>query len=188
MPNPQYDKISAPITYTTRAQADVPCNCTICLLMRDTLRPGKAYSKQKTLPTPFQTLLFPDEVVNISTSGNKPQVESRCVDCGSVVGKGRTHKCNKSTKRENVLGLVRQMSLKSKERTARDALINIFEDKGVKRSPKSGTNTTLNTGGRKVSITYGGLGSKGGIRKGKWTKESMMRLQTSMNLSDNGIK
>ena len=131
--------------------------------MRETVGPGNK-NKQKSLPTRYQTLLFPDQVID--DYSKKHQVESRCVECGSVVGKGRTHKCNRTTKRENVLGLVRQMSLKSKERTARDALLNIFEDKGVKRSPKSGTNTTLNTGGRRVTVTYGGSGFKGELERG----------------------
>lgn len=80
------------------------------------------------------------------------------------------------------------MSLKSKERTARDALMSVFEEKGVTKSPKSGTKTTLSTGGRKATITYGGLSNRTKIRKGKWTKESMIRLQAAMNLSDRGIK
>ena len=80
------------------------------------------------------------------------------------------------------------MSLKSKERTARDVLLTIFEEKGAPKSPNSGTNTTLATGGRKVAVTYGGLSQGSRMKKKKWTKESMMRLQAAMNLSDRGIK
>ena len=89
----------------------------------------------------FQELLFPEGSPPKCKVDNKPNVESRCTACGSVVGKGRTHKCNKVTSRENTLGLVNKMSLKSKERTTRDALMALFEEQGVPKSPKSGIKT-----------------------------------------------
>ena len=66
--------------------------------------------------------------------------------------------------------------------------MTIFEEKGTKRSPKTGSKTTLATGGRPVTVTYGGLGQAGNVRKKKWTKESLIRLQAALNLSDRGIK
>ena len=100
--------------------------------MRETVKPANNKGlKGKDLPPRFQTLLFPgDEELEVSKPA-VPQVESRCTFCGSVVGKGRSHKCSKATARENKLGLVRNMSLKSKERTARDMLVHIFDEKGV---------------------------------------------------------
>ena len=157
--------------------------------MRETIRAGDInYGKNKGLPGTFQQLLFPYDPPPQTKSGVRPAVENRCVNCGSVVGKGRSHKFNKVTARENTLGLVRKLSLKSKERTTRDALMSVFEDKGTPKSPKSGFKTTLATGGRRVSLTYGGSGLKGVIRKRKWTKESLLILQTLMNLSDRGVK
>ena len=37
-------------------------------------------------------------------------------------------------------------------------------------------------------VTYGGLGQAGNVRKKKWTKESLIRLQAALSLSDHGIK
>ena len=37
-------------------------------------------------------------------------------------------------------------------------------------------------------VTYGGPGQAGNVRKKKWTKESLIRLQAALNLSDRGIK
>ena len=127
LPDPKFDNLTSPLMYSTRAQADQPCNCTICLIMRDTIKPGNNIGKLKALPSRFQALLFPDSQDVESVKKSKPEVESRCTACGSVVGKGRTHKCHKSTARENTLGLVRKMSLKSKEKLARDTLLTIFE-------------------------------------------------------------
>ena len=64
------------------------------------------------------------------------------------------------------------MSLKSKERTARDALKNIFENKVGTKSPKSGAKTTLATGGKRVNILYGKDPTRSLKRKKKWTKET----------------
>ena len=66
--------------------------------------------------------------------------------------------------------------------------MTIFEEKGTLRSPKTGSTTTLATGGRPVTVSYGGLGQAGNVRKKKWTKESLIRLQAALSLSDRGIK
>ena len=97
LPDPKFDNLTSPLMYSTRAQADQPCNCTICLIMRDTIKPGNNIGKLKALPSRFQALLFPDSQDVESVKKSKPEVESRCTACGSIVGKGRTHKCHKST-------------------------------------------------------------------------------------------
>ena len=48
------------------------------------------------------------------------------------------------------MGLIRNLSLKSKERTARDTLLDIFEEKGI--SKNLGAKTSLSTGGKKSTL------------------------------------
>ena len=182
---PIFDDLKSPIFDATRAQDDIKCQCTICQIARVSLKSGLInFNTHKGLPLEFWPLMFPHKV--IPEPKGKTTVEKKCGGCGSLIGKDRSHKCTKATARANTIGIIRSMSLKSKERTTRDTLMNIFEDKGVKKSP-SGSKTTLATGGRQVNIVYGGH-SKASAKKRKWTKESLIKLQAALNLSDKKIK
>ena len=174
-----------------RASEDMPCECTVFNFARVTIKPGNisvGTNQGKGLPNEFFKLIFPELEQPVNISDKKPGHSKRCDKCGSLIGKGRSHKCSKSVTRANTLGIIRTMSLKSKERTTRDALVDIFEDKGVKRSPRSGARTTLYTGGRKVNIQYGSSPAKGAVKKRKFTRESLQKLQLTLNLSDRQLK
>ena len=187
---PAYENLVPPVVYSTRAKDSELCQCTVCDIARVKTKPGNINyltSQGKGLPPQFHQLLFPSEPLTPPNSLATPGTTKRCDLCGSIVGKGRSHKCNKVTARTNTLGLIRTMSLKSKERTTRDALMTIFEEKGVTKSPKSGSKTTLATGGRRVNIVYGGSPAKNDVKKRNWTKDSLMKLQSALNLSDRNI-
>ena len=83
------------------------------------------------------------------------------------------------------MGLIRNLSLKSKERTARDTLLDIFEEKGI--SKNLGAKTSLSTGGKKVNIVYGGGPSKG-VAKKRFTAASLQKIQLALDLSDRKLK
>ena len=120
---------------------------------------------------------YPDKKTK---SGSGPTVESRCAKCHAVVGKGRSHKCTKMYMQDNLHKLVKQRSLKSKEKLGGKILKNIFEEKGV--TPRGGT-VLLSTGGRKMPVS---LRIK--VNKARFSHENLRRLQVVKWDSDRGIK
>ena len=112
--------------------------------------------------------------------GSSPVVESRCVKCHSVVGKGKPHKCSKSEMRDNLHKLVKHKSPKSKERLVSATIKSIFDDKGA--NTRGGT-VMLATGGKKLPVS---LSVK--INKRRFTQENLKRLQVLKGDSDRGIK
>ena len=125
------DNLRSPPLHETRAAEGQDCPCTVvCEIAKCNLVLGR-FSGTPPLPEKYWTKLFPEvpypSIKN--KSGTGPGVESRCSQCHSVVGKGRTHKCSKSKMQDNLHKLVKQMSLKSKEKIGGKVLKSIFEDK-----------------------------------------------------------
>ena len=188
LPKPVYANIKPPAAYSTRAGEGMFCQCTTCCIVRENVKPGNItlFGNGKGLPPEYFQLLFPNDVQPLQMSDRAPKTTKRCDKCGCVIGKGRAHKCNEQSARGNTMGLIRNLSLKSKERTARDTLLDIFEEKGINKN--LGAKTSLSTGGKKVNIVYGGGPSKGVAKKRRFTAASLQKIQLALDLSDRKLK
>ena len=110
----------------------------------------------------------------------KPTTETRCTYCNGVVGKGRSHKCSKVRMQDNLHNLVKQKSMKSKEKIGSKVLKTIFDDKGLS---KRGGTVLLSTGGQKLPVS---ISIK--VNKVRFSHENLKRLQVVQGISDRGIK
>ena len=178
---PRYKNIRSPPP-ETRATADQPCPCTVCEIASCKILPGQLQGGKTFLPEKYWTMIFPDEpypAPNQPKSAPSP-VESRCSNCHAVIGKGRSHKCSKTQMQNNLHNLVKQKSLKSKEKIGGSVLKNIFDEKLVTR--RGGT-VFLSTGANKLPVT---LSLK--LNKPRFSHENLRRLQVAKGDSDRGIK
>lgn len=88
--------------------------------------------------------------------------------------------CTKATMRQNQENMVKNNSRKSKARVASNIVKHIFEEKGV---DKRGGTAQFETGSKPLKITLG-LKTCVQVKSRRFDLASMMRLQTSCNLSD----
>lgn len=109
----------------------------------------------------------------------RPNIEKRCSFCSAVVGKGRTHKCTKKNMQDNLHKIVKNKSLKSKEKIGSKIIKTLFDDKGGNR--RGGT-VILSTGGKPLPVS---LSCK--VNKARFTHEDLKRLQVVHGTSDRGI-
>ena len=107
-------------------------------------------------------------------------METRCSLCSAVVGKGKTHKCTKVNMQDNLHQLVKQTSLKSKEKIGGQIIKNIFNEKGASQT---GVTVMLCTAGKKLPVS---LRIK--VNKVRFTHENLKRLQMIHSSSDRGIR
>ena len=84
--------------------------------------------------------------------------------------------------RENLAGIVKSRSKKSKGKVVVSSLKSIFNDQGV---DQRGGTVSLPTGGPPVQVT---LARKLTKKSPRWSHDSLKRLQAAMNLSDRAIK
>ena len=178
--HPKYSNLASPSFHSTRQSESKDCPCTVCDIARNNLTPGSFPGK---LPQEkFWNILFPGVPYPAPELKFKPKssVEPRCAQCHAVVGKGRTHKCTKVNMQDNLHKLVKQKSLKSKEKIGGKVLKNIFQEKVV--STRGGT-VSLSTGGNKLPVT---LSLK--LNKPRFSHENLRRLQVIKGDSDRGIK
>lgn len=179
---PSYTNLKFPPVYGTRAAEDAACPCTVCEMASCTLTPGAFQQAIPHIQEKYWMLLFPDLPYPGAKLSSKPTppVEHRCSLCHAVVGKGRSHKCTKTGMQDNLHKIVKDKSLKSKEKIGGKVLKNIFDEKVV--SARGGT-VLLSTGGRKLPVT---LSLK--LNKPRFTHSNLRRLQVIKGDSDRGIK
>ena len=136
------------------------------------------------LPAQFKALLFPDlpPVPNHAATSAESDTIKMCKRCFTELARGKRHNCTKSEMRENLAGIVKSRSKKSKEKVVASSLKSIFNDQGV---DQRGGTVSLPTGGPPVQVT---LARKLTKKSPRWSHESLKRLQAAMNLSDRAIK
>lgn len=178
---PQYVNLRPPPLHETRAAESQICPCTVCEIAKCNLVPG-GFSGTPLLPEKYWAMLFPNVPYPVKKTQTKPGpgVESRCAQCHAVVGKGRSHKCTKTKMQDNLHKIVKNKSLKSKEKIGGKVLKSLFEDKD--KTARGGT-VLLATGGKKLPVT---LSLK--LNKARFTHENLRRLQVVKGDSDRGIK
>ena len=180
---PKYQNLRLPHP-PTRATEGLPCECTVCQIARLSRPPGgKGFSE---LPGQFKALLFPDLLLPAAPCSTKTERIKLCSKCFSRIARGKTHICNKTEMRDNLAGILKSRSSRSRGRVVSSSLKDIFVENGV--SKKGGT-TALPTGGKPIQVTLGCSSTRKFTKKGPlWDHDSLKRLQTNMNLSDKSIK
>ena len=113
-----------------------------------------------------------------------PAVLKQCQVCLSYLGKGWKHKCDKSTKRNNLEGIVKASSKKSKTRIVSTGLKQVFSDAEV--STKGGT-LELATKGRPLTVNLGTRDDRAPPKGPKWDLDSLIKLQSKTSLSDRNL-
>ena len=170
IPQYNYRAVIPPREIETRSQDGADCMCTVCTVGRLNGLSYTAYAKTMVEPVgrPSQNEVKLVETVKL------------CDYCFSEIGKGKPHTCNKSTKQDNLLQLVRSNSNKAKEQVASSLLKEIYETKNI--STSGGITTKIATKGTPLQVTVGQDNNNN--HSAKFTLEDMTKLQISRNLTD----
>ena len=182
---PKFENLRGHHPTTRSGGGNIVCDCTVCEIARINRPPGQCGFLE--LPGKFQSLLFPDQVPadSNSKSGSKDVIRM-CSKCLAQIGKGLPHLCSKSQMRENLAGIVKSKSKKSKAKVTASSLKSVLDDQGLTSS--RGT-ATLPTGGTPMQVSMGVTSDLNLTRKSaRWTHSDLRRLQSVMNISDRALK
>ena len=102
-----------------------------------------------------------------------------CNKCWAEIGKGKPHQCHKPNKRENLAGIVKNSSKKSRATVATSTLKTIAEESGV--STRGGV-IELQSGSKLLPVQIGTPRVKPKVAK--FSHENLKKIQTAHNLSD----
>ena len=105
-----------------------------------------------------------------------------CEKCISEIAPGKEHNCLKSTKRENLITLMRSTSIGTKSNVLADGLKIIAEEQG---QTKRGGEIELQSGSKVLPVKIGTQRSR--PKEAKFSHESLKMLGARLNLSDNEI-
>ena len=131
-----YESKKAP--RVTRASASGVCGCFWCKIDRMN---GLEYKRHKESVRP---------ITKAKAQPKKRVV--RCGECHSIIGRGITHKCTKTTRNENAKEMVREFSGEGQRRVTSKLLNDFCEEEGVDK--RHGT-LTLNSGNKEKKVTMG---------------------------------
>jgi hypothetical protein len=159
-----YDKLEPPAA-STRSSGLESCSCSCC-----SLAGAFPHSAQDALLRKIFSLESAEQVQE-----EENMVSLQCRVCLTYIGRGKAHKCTKSTKQSNLEEMVKSTSFKTK---------SIFADRGV--STRGGS-TCLPTGSKALPVTVGTSRGRSHIKAARFSIENLIRLQTALNLSDRKI-
>lgn len=159
----------APPPLKTRGKEDDSCECFVCSIARMNLDYSAFVAKNATRsgPPPTSVKSPPAKTLNL------------CSKCWAHIGRGKTHQCQKSTKRENLVDIVRNTSDKSRSKVTAAALKTIAIDSGV--SLKGGV-VELGTGSKPIPVQIGTPKLK--PKNCQFSIENLKKLQAANNMSD----
>ncbi|KAJ6637216.1 Protein doublesex [Pseudolycoriella hygida] len=153
---PDFSKLIAPVK--TREAIKLPCNCTMCRLVKAPLILKGKYTKART------------------TIVGKTPIPNMCRRCLTFVGRGKRHKCNSSTRVENIKNIVQQTTPKGQEHVVSSIL--------KEKVNETGSTTMLlsqRTGHRlRVSVN-----SKKEKKETLISSSDILKMQVSLGLSQN---
>ena len=166
-----YGKLVAPHA-TTRSSDGATCSCSVCQIAG--MFPVQA---QRAL---LSTIFCGGAAEHPEVKAPSPNVILQCSKCLTYIGKGKSHKCKKRTKQDNLAGMVKSSSKKTKGKVTSSCLKAVFDEAGV---TTRGGSTTIPTGSRPITVRVG-TRRKGVMKTGRFSTENLIRLQTAFNLSD----
>ena len=166
-----------PLTYYIRTCYSQLCPCTVCKIAAENLTGG---SSPSMLREEYWRVLFPGVPYPVQARSKLKSVEKRCAFCSALIGKGRSHKCTKTAKQDNLHNLVGRSSPKTRQKVGSKIIKSIFDNEGV--NPNGGT-ILLSTSGRKLPVS---LSLK--INKTRFSHVNLKRLQVLHSISDRALK
>lgn len=159
---------------STRSSGLDSCSCSCCQLAG-----AFPYSAQSALLNKIFCVGSSDQVQE-----DEPTVSLQCRICFTYIGRGKAHRCTKTTKQNNLEDLVKSTSFKTKGKVTSSCLKSVFADMGV---TSRGGSTCLPTGSKPLPVTVGTSRAKSRVKTGRFSAENLIRLQTVLNLSDKKI-
>lgn len=115
-PIPDYKKMHAPAPVTRHTQSE-PCKCDLCQVARTYLPQDttEALSKifQSTLP---------------SSSKPPSSLKNKCSKCETLVGKGKSHKCTRESRIENISSIIKSSSKRTRHRILKEGLYTELDE------------------------------------------------------------
>ena len=168
---PPQSRRQARVTRTEGIETDLSCSCSVCHVghMSNT---GHKYIKYKEVMAGTDTA----EKVEAGTV-------MVCSFCFQPVGRGKSHICTKSNKRDSLGNLVKNCSAKTRGRVLSSQLKEYTEDRGIKRGEES----LLPTSGAPLHVTVGKSQKR---RKPNpfFSADKLLKLQNKLGCSDKKIK
>ena len=122
-PNLPYSKLVAPHAKTRGSEAD-KCPCSVCRIAGTFSR----HDKSALISSIFSTSETEKQELNKSPA----KVKLQCVKCLTYIGRGKSHKCIRKTKQENLSMMVKASSRRTKGKVTSSCLKSDFADAGVK--------------------------------------------------------
>ena len=172
IPTLDYSAMARPKPATRSTDAS-PCSCYWCGVARLN---GQQYLNHaaEIRNKPGRTLVKKDTFVE---NAGKITV---CQSCQGRIGPGLPHNCNKTSRQDNLMELIKQTSVGTQEKVASRLIDNICQDKNV--SSSSGTLELSTRGSFKKTINIGT------IRPPKmFTTEDLIQLQSTLNLRNKNL-
>ena len=170
LPDFDYGGLVKPISVNTRSGDNEKCNCSICEICRLNGNQFQKHEKAQRHNPGRPTDRVAEESFPIT----------HCSNCHTEVGPGKPHECNRTSRQENLVELVKNHSEKTLQQVTSKLLDVIYEDKGVS---KRGGTTLLGTKGAPKLVTVGT--SRTEKPKPKYSIEDLSKLQVARNMSDN---
>jgi hypothetical protein len=106
-----------------------------------------------------------------------------CSKCFGLISRGVTHICTKVQRQNNLAGIVKSSSGRSKAKVTSHILKSICSETGV---TQSGGTLSLSIGAAPLLVKVGN--AKKMAKSPRFTIEDLKRLQTAHNFSDNATK
>ena len=163
------------LVFKPSTRQNLKCSCEICLHGRFRWVELKEHGEFLVLPSPKNAR---------KTTPKSPKAETRCKKCFQVIGKGRRHICNKTNKLQNLSGIVKSASIRTKSRVISGELTQAFSE-AVRDKESNQLVVSLPTKGpNPLKIVNTATMNKVPVI----THQDLINLQNKVNLSDRGIK
>ena len=157
----------------TRQNTDIPCPCTICNIARlknqDYIGFKNEHSNKTGRPAEGE-------------KGPSPKALKMCSECLSELAPGKTHNCDKTTKRLNMINLVKNSSFNTKSTVITSELKSLAASDG--KSSKC-AEIDLKSGSKVLPIRFGT--QRANPKVPMFSHKNLKRPGTSLNLSYNSV-
>ena len=170
------------IVFKPETRFNPKCGCDICLHGRFKFSKLGDPIKCKVLPQP-QTGNYRTGPKGVKCS-RKAGTEKRCNKCLQVIGRGLRHACTKTKKMDNLTGLVKATSTRTKSRVIAGELSKAFAEVSKESESQNSREKVISLATKGPKPLKISLDAR---KQPLVTHKDLINLQTSLNLSDRGI-